>query len=451
MVAAERLQRSFSDSFWGIDLENQNMVMNLDAMQKEDGLSTDYELFRKTQLVHQQWEAEHQELSRNRAVEDAMVDLSARRAYINALFDAQSSEEIFHYKWNSSESENVYHRHSNMHLRDPSLVIHDQNTANSNSLFHLEGLQQARALDNQNFGGPGGNSSTSKIQTLGPLIRGRAITPGLANGMMSSQLDGKETQSNIEPKEQSQSVEKIQHTQSGSVEDKQGSFLGFFDEKSSVEMLEGEGSFSNITKKKPVKKEITQSEKRNSQSFNGHPYFKWDQELILREVFDLLDTKHAGVLYPNDISKIASSVELQYLLSFTVYAAWIKKKKWKTLLLALYGSEEVYQSNSQAITLVHMFDVAGDLSFETNKPIKHIRTEAEHLELLTHDSNFYSLEGNSVTFAEHARLHRDKAVCELYRGYVVCLGGYSYVTCSIFVIFRIEWFITKPKSCSIIP
>ena len=90
------------------------------------------------------------------------------------------------------------------------------------------------------------------------------------------------------------------------------------------------------TKEKP---HITEEMKRASQSFEGHPHFKWDQESILREVFESLDTEQQGFLYPEHLSKLASSSQLQYLLSFTVFGAWVKRKQWSEFQKALYADK----------------------------------------------------------------------------------------------------------------
>ena len=415
MEKSEDDQRARKDKFWGVDFENMHKRRNQELMFKENILSAEHERLMLARLQHQQWEQEYQLEAQQEAYQQAISEMKTRSKYMRALLTSTSSDVVYTYAWDRSDLP-PSQRHvidppkrsedklKNSHNGDPTLTIINPDHIGVRNVFHLEGIQQARALSLA----PGKDRSRGREQALGPLLRGRATSPGIAQDKMMSVVE------------------------SGSISiasggTQQSSFLSMF----------GQNPGSLMFSRKKPRKVITEEMKRASQAFEGHPHFKWDQELILREVFDSLDTQHTGELLPTDISALAHNLQLQYLLSFTVFGSWVKKKQWSKLLNALYGGGEIsegvegvpsasdlvgippgnnvssvgqsgWQDNNASITVNRWFLAAMASSKESNKSMRVIRTDAEHLDLLTYDDNYHSLDGNSAGFAATARMQQEK-------------------------------------------
>ena len=435
MERNEENQRAHMDKFWGVDHENMHKRRNQELMYKEGLLSAESERLLLIGLQHQQWEQEFQQEAQHEAYKQAVHEMKTRSKYMKALFTSTSSDIVYTYTWDRSglpESQkhdvqkpqggsgNQRNAMRNSLTGDPTLTVINPDHIGTRNTFHLEGIQQARALSVVP-GSVGKQGELGREQTLGPLLRGRATTPGIAQNNMMSMVEGDGASL---------------ASSSGMKKSQASSFLSMFG-----------GNAEGLMFEKRPKKVITEEMKRASEAFEGHPHFKWDQELILRQVFDSLDTQHTGELYPSDISALSSNSQLQYLLSFTVFGSWVKKKQWTNFLTALYGSSALaeggadgnsrmdpnpldlggaveaalgeqhtvsfveqggWQDNSTSITVNRWFLTAMTLAKEKNKRMRVIRTDEEHLSLLTYDNNYHSLEGNSVDFAARARMQHDK-------------------------------------------
>ena len=400
MTRNEKEQRSRSDGFWGVDFENMHKRQNQELMRKEEHLSAATERQHKIRVQQIQWEEEYQKQLHDEAYDLAMREMKMRQRYMKALFTSATSEVVYQLDWDNGslpptpkpempKAKKRWDTHGNELHSDPTLTVINPEHLGTRTLFHLEGIQQARALtmnvQNKFLKQRGAHA-------LGPLMRGRATTPGIAEENMLSMLD----------KDSFSPSARLNKSLS-----QQSSFLAMFGPNANPESLV-------FGSKIPVK--ITEEMKRSSQAYDGHPYFKWDQELILREVFDSLDVRHVGALTAADVGRIASSSQLQYLLSFTVFGSLVKKRQWKQLLQALLGDGDVAvpgarnQSTSEAgLTIQKWFTAAMLLAQEKHKSLRHIRTEKEHLELLTFDGNNHSLDGKSVNFATCAREQHRRA------------------------------------------
>jgi hypothetical protein len=97
--------------------------------------------------------------------------------------------------------------------------------------------------------------------------------------------------------------------------------------RSVKEMFNEDIDSSNISKQLAQKDEI-----------DGHPVYKWDQEMILQMVFSTLDKGGKGYLTIDDISAIANNKIIHGLLRFTVFWTFIKKKKWD-FFITLFDDE----------------------------------------------------------------------------------------------------------------
>jgi hypothetical protein len=452
MDLKERDQCNHKDRFWGIDHENKLKINNQKLMEKEHRLSLTMELYHKDLAQQQQWEDEYLRQTESDAYYNALDEEQKRMKYMKHLFKSNTSEAVCSYKWikptgtsqiipeeaysvpnKGGRNSNIGNKYSRPSHFDPTLDILNPDFVGNQTMFHLEGIQQARALSLDSIASADGGNNVNESSTLGPILRGRATTPGIAQDKMMSIVDDGDGVPNTNIKNN------IDGGTSKSVSQGQnGSFLSMFGPDVNQENGgngNGNGGFA-MSKTIKKKKEITDEMKRSSQAYDGHPYYKWDQELILREVFDSLDSEQEGLLNPEHLAKLSSSLQLQYLLSFTVYGSWIKRKRWDLFLNSLFNDNNNSNDNSNnnnngspnanananntvsitsdniytnTINIQKWFRVALQLSKEKFKSIRHIRTENEHLESLTYDNNFHSLDGNSRNFAENARLLQDIA------------------------------------------
>ena len=64
-------------------------------------------------------------------------------------------------------------------------------------------------------------------------------------------------------------------------------------------------------------------------ALDGHPQYKWDQEVVLKLVFRKLDARRQGFLGIEDLTLLAQNTHLQELLRYTVFGFWVKKRMWK--------------------------------------------------------------------------------------------------------------------------
>jgi hypothetical protein len=418
MDASEAEQCSHKDKFWGKDYEEMRMKNNQKLMAKEFLLSSKMEMYYKDMGQQKAWEDEYMIETQQEAFTNAVNEERRRGKYLKSLFKSTSSEMVCNYSWTLGRVQSASGtKRSNF---DPTLEILNPEFVGTQTTFHLEGLQQARALSMDSVA----SSSTSSLapkdtlqnHSLGPLMRGRATTPGIAQDKMMSLVE--------------------EGNNSSIMKDQSKSFLHMFGPDEDMNSI-------IFGKHKNKKIDITDAMKRTSQSFDGHPYYKWDQELILREVFDSLDTEQKGVLFPEHLMNLASSSQLQYLLSFTVFGPWVKCKKWTLLLNTLFDngnnnitvSSDALNTNSVAngenngfgnsngsANLNRWFSAALALSRETNKSLKHIRTDDEHLELLTYNDNFHSLDGNSIEYATLARRQHNLPYRETYTSKCLDIG-----------------------------
>lgn len=154
---------------------------------------------------------------------------------------------------------------------------------------------------------------------------------------------------------------------------------------------------------------------RHSVTLDGHPNYKWDQEVILKRVFHQLcaivnielnqsklintldkpsspttrtTTATTPVLHLNCSEHleflIMSNLELRKLLQFTVYGSWIKLNLWERFTRDytqrnIHWNDDDEPSSNLTLTLAHWLDIAkNQAGKETYVPRRLIRTYDEH-------------------------------------------------------------------------
>lgn len=130
-----------------------------------------------------------------------------------------------------------------------------------------------------------------------------------------------------------------------------------------------------------------------NESIDGHHIYKWDQEVILKKVFEELvyfrdniyinpnfsnsnQTLNESYLVSNDVSRLIQSKELLNLLKHTILNSFIKLKKWK-LFYDLFDSDD----DNHQLSLSNWLKFTRDMAVEKGVTIKYIRTHDEHCEI----------------------------------------------------------------------
>ena len=153
MEAEYELQHASGDRFWGIDKERRHMLADLEIMSREDQLSQTQEQDHKAMEVRQEWDRENQNILKEKAMIQAMEEQDRRQQYMRAFFHSTSSAPVMDKTWlPGSHQENV--DILNMTKRERELIKSKQidhslripKFGATKTLFHQEGLQQARTL-----------------------------------------------------------------------------------------------------------------------------------------------------------------------------------------------------------------------------------------------------------------------------------------------------------------
>jgi len=112
------------------------------------------------------------------------------------------------------------------------------------------------------------------------------------------------------------------------------------------------------------------------EALDGHPLYKWDQILLLKELFQHLDSGGTGRIGVRELEGLVDdSVSLE-LLRFTMFYQWIKRKQWNRFRDIARGSRAV-------VTLLDLVQEARVLANESHVKVSNIRTEDEHKAFVT--------------------------------------------------------------------
>ncbi len=352
MEAEYELQHASGDHFWGIDKERRHMLADLEIMSREDQLSKTQEQDHKAMEVRQEWDRENQNILKEKAMIQAMEEQDRRQQYMRAFFHSTSSAPVMDKTWlPNSHQENV--DILNMTKRERELIKSKQldhslripKFGATKTLFHEEGLQQARTLAPEGSSVEAFGEGTEKLMASTTNIEG-STTSMYANGF----------------------------------------------EIGRDELMEGQRMI-----------------KLAEEVMHGHAIYQWDQEALLREAFVVLDTQHNGFLTPEVVSNIARNEAVKGILRFTVLGVFIKlrvkgdvaQKGWRLLLKYLFDLDENSgPASSPPLTLPKLMEITRQLSFEKAKPLRLIKTHDEYFAELS------STRDNSVFFAEQMRQNR---------------------------------------------
>lgn len=174
-------------------------------------------------------------------------------------------------------------------------------------------------------------------------------------------------------------------------------------------------------------------------ALDGHPTFKWDQEAILRHVFEMFDRRGRGLLNFSQLARGVNDRAIYNHLKFTVLGAWVKLRLWD-MFLALFldqqdssGADkeehpgEVDMNSGRTLTLADLISGCRAAVFEDAVMPRQVRTQDEHRRIVMSaassssgkHASFMGMSGwedllqgglNRAAFAESARqlLHRSQ-------------------------------------------
>lgn len=332
-------QCSHGDSFWGVDLERQRMLDNLERMGKEDDMSRDNERHHNVLKMRLEWENEYKKSQKQLAYEETLAEQRMRQKYLAAFFTNTSSTPIIETIWrpeshnNNSISQvdvlsgkNKNNKSSSSKKEDQTLRV--PSFGQTKGLFHDVGFQQARTLEE-------GVSATLEL------------------GGSESYLEFGEST--------------MKSTVTNAIDDRK--------------ML-----LQDERKMKKLAEEI----------MHGHPLYQWDQETLLRESFNALDGDKSGTLTASKLCKVAKNETVKKYLRYTVFGPFIKRRQWRAFLEVLLRETDS-PAHDESISLNRFYEVAASLSQETKKPLQRIKTHSEYFTELSCPSD------NKVYFAEQAR------------------------------------------------
>lgn len=264
-------QCSHGDAFWGVDLERQRMLNNLENMSNEDEMSKDNERRQNVLKMRQEWENEYKMSQKQLAYEETLAEQRMRQKYLAAFFANTSSTPIMETIWRPENNSSVPHvdvlsgvkKKNNSKKEDQTLRV--PSLGQTKGLFHDVGFQQARSLEEDASLGLTGSESYLEFGE------------GAMKSTVTNAIDYRK-------------------------------FL-----------------LQDERKMKKLAEEI----------MHGHPLYQWDQETLLRESFNALDNDRSGTLTASKLCKVAKNETVKKYLRYTVFGPFVKRRQWRAFLEVL--------------------------------------------------------------------------------------------------------------------
>lgn len=395
MEKEEADQRRY-DRFWGQDKDLQDRELERYRLAEEDTASLANEKWYETVEIHRRWDEEYQ---RNLWFENrsqAKYKEIERREYLKFVNSSLSSDEVINFVWGSkaggggglnslggeSNSNNKGSAHRSLIFSDLSAINREvalslpATVGALHMSVHLDGLQQAKAIVD--------GASTAFKQTLRRInnqtaLDGETSQPFKTNALAAAIIKKKEKGNQGGP--QAQQHQHQPQQQSPGTKKGNPSFITDATEASVFE---------------------AEQPPRPIAAIEGHALHKWDQELMLQLAFMGLDKGGKGYLTGEEVAGVSFDAKTHGLLSFTVFWANIKKRHWSFFqcmgsssnnapAVASSGSSTQDQQGSRGdeakITLRDWMAAAEKLSAEEAVPLRHIRTQEEHVRISEGNNN----------------------------------------------------------------
>jgi hypothetical protein len=143
-------------------------------------------------------------------------------------------------------------------------------------------------------------------------------------------------------------------------------------------------------------------------ALDGHPTFKWDQEAILRHVFEMLDRRGRGLLSFSQLVRGINDRAIYNHLKFTVLGAWVKLRLWD-MFLALFldqqdtsgadKEERPGEDSGRTLTVADLISGCRAAVFEEAVVPRQVRTQEEHRRIvMSATSSSSSASARQVSF-----------------------------------------------------
>ena len=377
MYRAELEQLNHGDKFWGKDKESEGAEDERGRMDIENRRSFFLERQHRQAILHSNWQQEFAAEREAKAYESALAELNDRKAYLKFMFSSRSSVDVMKYQWKSKAIVNCIVNKSQIGEntsndgfrgteiveilnRPVSLSLPEPNQQTKFSV-HLDGLQQTRALTL--------NGSATKPEerqpagaNLGSALRSRSLTSVAENYLQSDSMVNEDEELPSPP------VRKDVKARGRE-----------FNESNLSLVLKSIGG-------KQVKLPANLAP-RKVEAWDGHPKYKWDQELMLKAAFSLLSGDRNVVSQSELSSTIAKDADIRDLLRFTVFGAWLKRKEYHRFLemfnkKATTNQEEFDSPDDlfglKVVSLDEWMETAHRYASESAVPRRWVRTDDEH-------------------------------------------------------------------------
>ncbi len=464
------------DKFWGLDEEAARCRHECDLMEHESILSTRFELRMRHKERVAEWERDEVKLKYDEAYTNALTEAQARKAYIKGLHRANTTKEVMNYRWPTKEyispmlhpeidlvegksslawdSMVSYGRIDPEDQRrampqDPSLdeaifgIV--QVDLSSVSVINNDGMQKSRIIQGQFEEESDLAASVLKGRNIGATIADRGIYPTV-KASDTSHGGGLEASLGLDmTKPRSLHKKRLVEKQLLKKRREDLAYKGPLKDKINIQ----DSSIHAIS--------VVGENIAHNDDLDGHPVYKWDQEMILRASFSLMVTSKSnnaslstiirpsggpsgasgnttartavpgyggnvddginGVLHFQKFMKAVTEQQVMDLLKFTVFGAWIKLRQWQAFE-ALFGldidADDELPEDEYTLDLDGWLTAAQAAAKEDGILPHHIRTSEEHKAVVTSQGPWmqYLSEGNQGWFAELARQQTNRAIRE---------------------------------------
>jgi hypothetical protein len=408
MNAAEK-EQIHTDFFWGLDEEAARCAREGREMLDADLLSQAMEQQHRHRALIAMWDEEDLRTRYDEAYMKATVETRSRKNYIKYFHTASSTKEIMHYKWPTRQ-----------HIAPVPFKNRESTAWNHPSIAILgsEVYQPSyeESMDAPLFGIMQMDHQSSSVVHTDSLQQTKVINAQFEEDaeLSSTVLRGKNVGSDIAERARFPNAKSLDDTHGGGLAASLGLFM--------TKLPKGKKKGIDMTKMSDLNVDEASSAEKLSMhgqtiphidELDGHPVHKWDQEMILRNAFAVMDPGNTGKLDLSTFIKHVNNIHTQSLLRFTVFGAWIKLRQWH-MFETIFGAsseddEDEYDEDEleqkMVLSLEEWLHAAKAAANEECVLPQHIRTQEEHKKFLTASSPWLKILGvaNKSWYAEQSR------------------------------------------------
>lgn len=364
MRAAEAEQR-LVDGFWGLDKERLDMNLELQRMNREDEESKRSERLISTSSLHQQWQEEEERRGEEERLMNAVKEEHARIKYMESFFSSSfvSSGSVLKYQWPTRPEVSLPASSLTTYKEGYDILYSDLGNI---STVHVNGLQRSQEVLVGGEDGSGARRNGDQPNQSGGVAALAMRQPGTRRvkqkSMKTSGYSSTATSHPFSP-ETTHNTTTMQFGETTSCgatpNDKYRSSLLFFD------------TIGAKYSKALNRFQQAGSAVKHNTMYDGHPIYRWDQEKILRTVFNMLDENGEGKVERGQISEMARNSDIHAILKYTVFWLHLKRREWSFFY-------SIFEDESSNITVDNWLSAAHDLAMSETVSARHIRLDSEH-------------------------------------------------------------------------